>query len=177
MHRMDNAGEPRMSNELAPMGPSDPPYAAEMDAEREGWYHIERLIRSLTPAECMVPGYFRDPDWSVRDLAAHLGTWLAEAAVQLERIRAGTYAGHDVDIEALNASFLAAMGDQPWDVAWILATSGRSRMLQTWSALTQPTAEAAWWIHKVGSEHYAEHQGRLEEWVAALVGRRASTGG
>ena len=36
------------------------------------------------------------------------GTWLAEAAVQFERIQAGTYEGHDIDIDALNASFLAA---------------------------------------------------------------------
>jgi hypothetical protein len=162
-----------MTTEQHVTDPADPPYAAEMAAEREGWYHNERLIRSLTPAECMVPGYFRDPDWSVRDLAAHLGTWLAEGAAQLERIRAGTYTGHDVDVEALNASFLAAMADQPWEVAWILATSARSRLLQTWSGLTQPTDEAAWWIHKVGAEHYAEHLGRLEEWVAELIGRRA----
>ncbi len=81
-----------------------------MAAERDGWYRIERLIRSLTPTECMYPGYFTDPDWSVRDLAAHLGTWLAEAGTQLERLPAGTYAGHDVDIEALNASFLAGHG-------------------------------------------------------------------
>jgi len=148
-----------------------------MAAEREGWYRVERLIRSLTPAECMVPGYFHDPDWTVRDLAAHLGTWLAEAGSQFERMTGGTYAGHDVDIEAMNASFLVAMADQPWDVAWILATSGRSRMLVAWTTLTQPTDEAAWWIHKTGSEHYAEHLDRLEAWVAELIGRRGATGG
>ena len=27
----------------------------------------------------MAPGYYHDPDWSVRDLVGHLGTWLAEA--------------------------------------------------------------------------------------------------
>ena len=37
--------------------------------------------------------------------------------MQLERLRAGTYEGHDVDVDALNAAFLAAMQDQPWDVA------------------------------------------------------------
>jgi hypothetical protein len=145
---------------------------SEMVAERDGWYHVERLIRSLTPAECLVPGYFRDPDWTVRDLAAHLGTWLAEAAVQLERIQVGTYEGHDVDIHAMNAEFLEAMSDQPWDVAWILATSGRSRMLQIWSRLSAPTDEAAWWIAKSGTEHYAEHVDRLEVWAAELISRR-----
>ena len=154
------------------MDPLDHPYAQEMAAERDGWYHLERLVRSLTPAECLVPGYYRDPDWTDRDHVAHLGTWLAEAAVQLERMHAGSYEGHDVDIEGLNAAFLEAMADQPWDVAWILATSGRSRMLQTWAGLIEPTDEAAWWVDKSGPVHYRQHVPRLEGWVAELVGRR-----
>ena len=44
------------------------------------------LVRSLTPEECLEPGYQRDPDWTVRDVVAHLGTWLAEAQVQFERM-------------------------------------------------------------------------------------------
>ncbi len=90
----------------------------------------------------------------------------------MERIQAGSYEGHDVDIEALNAQFLESMSDQPWDVACILATSARSRMLQNWAALAQSTDEAAWWIHKSGTEHYAEHIERLVAWVAELISRR-----
>jgi hypothetical protein len=148
------------------------PYA-DIDAERESWYDLAELVRSLTPAECLVPGYFRDPDWSVRDLVGHLGTWLAEAGIQLERIRAGTYEGHDVDIDALNAAFLAAMRDQPWDVAWTQANAGRTRMLQAWSGLGRPDDEAAWWIRKAGPEHYAEHLPRLRLWVTELTGTRS----
>jgi hypothetical protein len=148
------------------------PFAAELDAERDGWYELVDLVRSLTTVECLAPGYYRDPDWSVRDVAGHIGTWLAEAEVQLERITVGTYEGHDVDIDALNASFLAALHDQPWEVAWIQANAGRTRMLQAWTGLEEPTAEAAWWIHKAGPEHYAEHLPRLREWVTELVGRR-----
>ena len=33
-----------------------------------------------------MPGYYRDPDWTVRDVVAHVGTWLAEAQLQFERI-------------------------------------------------------------------------------------------
>lgn len=152
--------------------PAGRPYATELDAERVGWYEVERLIRSLTPVECLIPGYYRDPDWSVRDVVAHLGTWLAEAGTQLERMMAGTYAGHDVDIDALNASFLAAMQGQPWDVAWPQASAARTRMLQAWADLPGPDAESAWWIHKAGPEHYAEHLERLRSWTAELVARR-----
>ena len=69
----------------------DHPFAAEIEAERRGWYEVADLVRSLTPAECLEPGYYHDPDWTVRDVVAHLGTWLAEAEVQLEQINAGTY--------------------------------------------------------------------------------------
>jgi hypothetical protein len=156
---------------LTSAGP-DHPYAEEIEAERLGWYEVASLVRALTPEECLEPGYYRDPDWSVRDVVAHLGTWLAEAEVQFERIRAGTYEGHDVDIDGLNAQFLAAMADQPWQVAWVQANAGRTLMIQDWYALREPTDEAAWWIRKSGSEHYAEHVGRLREWVAELVARR-----
>ena len=150
------------------------PYAHEIDDERHGWYEIEGLVRSLTPDECLRPGYYDEPDWTVRDLAAHLGTWLAEAASQIERIKAGTYAGHDIDIDALNASLLAAMEGQPWSVAWTQANAGRTRMLQVWAELTEPSDEAAWWIRKSAVEHYREHIDRLREWAATLVAERAA---
>lgn len=150
------------------------PYAAAVEAERSGWYQIADAIRSLSPEECLAPGYYRDPDWTVRDLVGHLGTWQAEAEVQLERINADTYEGHEIDVEALNAAFLAAMADQPWDVAWVQANAGRTRMIQEWSVLDRPTEEAAWWIRKSGGDHYAEHLGRLREWVVDLRERRTS---
>jgi hypothetical protein len=158
-------------NPPTPAPPPEHPYATEIEAERLGWYEIVGLIRSLSPEECLEPGYYRDPDWTVRDLVAHLGTWLAEAQVQFERISAGTYEGHDIDIDALNAQLLAAMQGQPWEVAWTQANAARSRMIQEWYRLSEPSDEAAWWIRKTGSEHYHEHLARLVEWVAELSNR------
>jgi hypothetical protein len=150
------------------------PYAAEIDAEEHSWYELAGLVRSLTPTERLVPGYYRDPDWSVRDLVGHLGTWLAEAATQFDRITAGTYTGHDIDIDALNATFLAAMVGQPWDVVWSQANAGRTVMLQAWARLPMPSDEAAWWIRKSAVDHYADHLGRLHPWVDELVARRTA---
>lgn len=152
--------------------PPQHPYRAEIEAERAGWYELVDLVNRLTPRERLMPGYYRDPDWSVRDVAGHLGTWLAEAQIQLERIIVGTYGGHDVDIDSLNASFLEAMRDQPWEVAWVQANAGRSMMLLAWFELKTPSDEAAWWIRKAAAEHYAEHLERLREWVPELVARR-----
>jgi hypothetical protein len=154
--------------------PPDHPYSEEIEAERRGWYELADLVRRLTPEECLEPGYYRDPDWTVRDVVAHVGTWLAQAEVQFQQITAGTYEGHEIDIDALNATFLEAMHDQPWEVAWIQANAGRSRMVAEWYGLREPTDEAAWWIRKSGSDHYAEHLGRLREWVEELVARRES---
>ena len=150
----------------------DHPYGAEMEGERRGWYEIVELVRSLTPEECVEPGYQRDPDWTVRDVVAHVGTWLAEAETQFERIGADTYEGHDVDVDAMNAAFLEAMQGQPWEVAWVQANAARTRLLDEWYHLHQPTDEAAWWVRKSGADHYAEHLGRLREWVGELIQRR-----
>ena len=110
-------------------------YGRELEAEERGWYEVVGLVHELSPEERLRPGYYRDPDWSVRDLVGHLGTWLAEAAQQFEQMLAGTYGGHDIDIDALNATFLAAMQGQPWDVAWTQANAGRTRMRQAWADL------------------------------------------
>ena len=146
--------------------------AEDLDAERTGWYELVAIVRSLTPEECLVPGYYRDPDWSVRDAVAHLGTWLAEAQAQLERIHAGTYEGHEIDIDAMNAEFLAAMQDQAWPTCWVQANAGRTRMLDEWFKQPAANDEAAWWVRKSGAEHYSEHLGRLREWAAELLDRR-----
>ncbi len=152
---------------------SSHPYALEIHAEHEGWYELATLVRSLAPHERVEPGYYRNPEWSVRDVVGHLGTWFAEAEIQFQRITAGTYDGHDVDIDALNAAFLEAMRDQPWEVAWLQATTGRTRMIDEWFDLGEPNDEAAWWIRKSGGDHYAEHLPRLREWVSDLIARRA----
>jgi len=64
------------------------------------------------------------------------------------------------------------MEGQPWEVAWVQANAGRTRMVEEWSLLRQPTDEAARWIQKSGGEHYADHLARLREWTAELIARR-----
>jgi hypothetical protein len=152
--------------------PAGHPYLAELDAERHGWYELAELVRSLTLNECLAPGYYRDPDWTVRDLVAHLGTWLAEAQIQFKRMQTGSYQGHDIDVDALNEQFAVAMRDQPWDVVWIQANAARTTMVQEWHGIREPSDEAAWWMRKSGVDHYTEHLGRLREWVAELIARR-----
>jgi hypothetical protein len=64
------------------------------------------------------------------------------------------------------------MAGQPWEVAWVQANAGRSRMVDEWWRLREPNDEAAWWIRKAGGDHYAEHLDRLVAWTAELITRR-----
>jgi hypothetical protein len=170
---MNMAGPLEHVISVEPAAPRGHAFDAEIEAERAGWYALLDLVRSLDPDEISRPGYYRDPDWSVADLVAHLGTWLAEAGIQLRRIEAGTYRPYEIDIDALNAEFLATMRDQPWEVILTQAQASRHRMLAVWYALPSRTDAAAWWVAKAGAEHYREHLGRLRSWVSRLRSTRA----
>jgi hypothetical protein len=151
----------------------DHPQQAAIEAEAGAWDEFADLVRSLRPVERLRPGYYRDPDWSVRDLAAHVGTWLAEADVPFQRMLAGTYEGHEVDVDALNAALLEAIRDEPWDVVWTQANAARTTMREAWFALDEGSPESDWWVAKSGGAHYQEHLSRLREWVAELRAARS----
>ena len=57
-----------MSEQQVAPAPVGHPYAVDIDDERKGWYQLVALIRPLTPDECLEPGYYRDPDRTVRDV-------------------------------------------------------------------------------------------------------------
>ena len=147
---------------------ADDPYRTDIDLERDRWNEIAATCHSLGPDERTRLGYFRDPDWSVKDLVAHLGTWMAEAEVQLLRIEAGTYVDEPIDVDAMNAEFLAAMRDQDWPTCWAQAVLARAQMLTVWGRLPRRTAEADRWVRKSGADHHQEHLPRLREWVAEM---------
>ncbi len=155
------------TDQIPPTVPQD--YLAEVDLEYARWSDITALIHLLTPDERLAPGYFREPDWSVKDLVAHLGAWLNEAASQLTNIAARSYQPHDVDIDARNAEVLAATRHEPWESLWTRTTEARAYMLQYWFALRVPSEAANWWVRKAGAEHYGEHLPPLRSWVAQLI--------
>src|SRR5215218_430665 len=146
----------------------DHPYAAEIDLERTRWTEIVAICHALAADDRDRPGYFRDPDWSVKDLVAHLGTWMAEAEIQLLRIEAGTYEDEPLDVDALNAQFLDAMRDQDWATCWGQAVSARAQMLSVWGRLRERSDVGDRWVRKSGAEHYGEHLPRLRAWAAEL---------
>jgi Mycothiol maleylpyruvate isomerase N-terminal domain len=138
-------------------------------AEDEGWIEVNGLVESLPPAHIEEKGYF--PEWSVKDLVGHLGAWMAEAGVSLERIRMGTYRPEHQDVDELNARFFDAMKDQPFGVVRAECWSARNRMLVEWDLLPEVTTPAEEWFAESGPAHYDEHVPRLREWVEELRAR------
>jgi hypothetical protein len=155
----------------APEGGNRPDASELIVAEDAGWDDLHALMDSLTVVEAEKPGYYPE-GWSAKDLLAHIGSWLAEAGVFLLRIRVGTYRVDEIDVDAMNRTFLEIMRDVPLRTVQAQASAARARMLLAWGELPELTPEAAFWIRKAGAEHYAEHLPRLREWVAQM---RSST--
>jgi hypothetical protein len=138
-----------------------------LEREDRLWKDLHDLVDSLPANRVDEPGYFAE-GWSAKDLVAHIGSWLAEAGVVLERIRFGTYRPEEIDIDALNERFFESQHDVPFRDVRAQGTAARNQMLRAWANLAEPSAEADWWIRKAGPDHYEEHLPRLREWVAEI---------
>jgi len=140
-----------------------------LQSEKAGWEEMKGLVEGLSPEQAEIPGYL--PKWSVKDFLAHIAGWLAEAGQALEQIRLGTFTDSDVDVDALNHTFVEANRDQPLPVVLFELKATRRRLLHLLHGLTEipPAAEAS--LRKAGPQHYAEHLPRLREWVAELGSR------
>jgi hypothetical protein len=163
-----STGQDRVrSIRLSRMESEQSPYVVlQMDEERL-WSELYDLVVSLPPDRVDLAGYFTE-GWSAKDLIGHVGSWLAEAGVVLERIRFGTYRRSEIDIDAMNAAFYAALHDVAFLDVKAQAISARYRMLRAWRSLPKPSVEADRWIAKAGPGHYAEHLPRLRDWVLEI---------
>ena len=142
--------------------------ATLMADEDELWRELCSTMAAFPPEQALAPGYFEE-GWSAKDAMAHIGTWLAEAGVALEQLRAGTYVELRTDeIDEMNQRFLDAMRDVSLRDVMSQAAAARSRMLGAWVAISSQEEIAADWIRKSGPDHYREHLPRLQEWFAEL---------
>ena len=129
------------------------------------------MVDSLSAEELLQPGYYSE-GWTVRDLIAHLGAWLAEGGIQLEQIHAGTYLEGELDLDVANQKFSELTEGIDFETVYVQAWASRWRMLGVWRMLTDMNDAAVLWLRKVGPQHYDEHLPRLREWVTELIDRR-----
>src|SRR6266496_4151894 len=128
-----SAGSPILvgMNEQAPSGGTATSASELLAAEDAGWEELHALLDSLSPDQAEQPGYYPE-GWCAKDVLAHIGAWLAEAGVILERILVGTYRPEEIDVDALNRQFLEALKDVPADIVLAQAWAARTRMQQAW---------------------------------------------
>ena len=150
----------------------DPRMAAELELEAARWAEIMALVDLLTPQERVVPGYYREPDWTVKDLIVHLGFWHGEARSELLKIATRMYNPHDFEVERRNAEILAAHRRDAWDLVWGQAIASRAWMLEAVFGLHDQSPSATQWVRKAGAEHYGEHLDRLQAWTVELIDLR-----
>jgi hypothetical protein len=139
-----------------------------LEAEDRGWVELRSLVDRLTPEWMARDGYYED--WSVKDLLAHLGCWMAEAAQVLEQIRMGTFDDAPVDGDGLNATWYETWRDQDLRTVWVELHAARARMLEGLDRLPEVTDKGDEWFRESGEDHYAEHLPRLRQWVTELTG-------
>ena len=153
------------------MSAIDATLMAEEDAL---WRELHAAMESFAPEQAVEPGYFPE-GWSAKDALAHIGTWLAEAGVALEQLRAGTYVElRTEEIDEMNERFLEAMRDVSLHDVKAQASAARARMLAAWQGVSAQQDVAAGWIRKAGPDHYREHLPRLNEWLHELDALKTS---
>jgi hypothetical protein len=145
---------------------------ALIEREDRAWAEFRSLVDPLSDEQLRLLGYY--DDWSVKDLMAHMGCWMAEAARVLEQVRQGSYTKWDHDVDELNRVWWETWRDVDLDTVWAELHSSRARVLDEWNQLPldRVTDTADRWFRESAHEHHDEHLARLREWVAELTGPR-----
>lgn len=133
-------------------------------AEAAAWHELHDAAAGLSPASWAAPGVVGE--WSAKDLVAHVGCWAAEAARQLECIRAGA-PSRGPDVEAFNAASYEACKDLTVNEVVAMASAAHHR-LQEEIELVAPVAlsgKIVEMIHERADRHYREHLAHLRRFI------------
>lgn len=141
-----------------------------MGAEAEGWAELSELLARLSAEQMVEPGLTED--WNVKDLLAHIGAWLGEAAKDLDRIRQGTYDATgwtDAETDAANLKIYKAFRDTDLETVRRDLFASREAILDSFGQLSEVTGEADNVLRTEGPEHYADHLVDLRRFVARVT--------
>ena len=140
-------------------------------AEERAWSELSALFAQI-PVELFEQPSVTPGGWSPKDVMFHIGAWMADCGLQLERMRAGTFSASDEtreSIERQNAEwFELSRTMDPVDVRAEFAAA-RLRMVEDFGTLPQVTADAREWFEESGVIHYAKHVSDLQAWLAKML--------
>jgi hypothetical protein len=139
--------------------------------EDEAWAELRGLLSAVSADVMLEDGY--QPEWSIKDLLAHLACWMAEAAQALQQIRLGSYRRVELDEDEMNRMFWETCRDLDLHDVWAQIHSARGRMLEELDLLPEDRLDdhATAWFRDSGAAHYREHLPRLGKWLEDLEGR------
>jgi hypothetical protein len=137
-------------------------------AEEDARWRALRAIFERIPA-----GRFEEPTvtpegWSPKDVMFHVGAWMADCGIQLERMRAGSFDPGEETREAIERRntewFELSRTMDPRDVRVEFAAA-RQRMVEEFGSMPEVTSDAWEWFEESGPLHYAKHVNDLEGWL------------
>lgn len=138
--------------------------AAEEDA---AWVELHAAFDQV-PSDRFEKPSLTSEGWSPKDAMFHVGAWCAEAAIQLERMRMGTYVDPRIDTDTQNREWFDI--SRGLDVPSVKAEfhAARTVMRQEWcelGELGELTPDAIEWFEESGHIHYRDHRRELIAWL------------
>jgi hypothetical protein len=135
--------------------------------EDAGWHALAAVFERIPPERFAEPTLTRG-GWSPKDAMFHIGAWMADCGLQLERMRAGTFRRGEETRETIErqnqAWFELSRTMDERDVRAEFA-SARTRMCEEFGEMPEVTQDAWEWFEESGPLHYAEHLQDLRVFV------------
>jgi hypothetical protein len=135
--------------------------------EASGWKRLVDVFARI-PAERFEEPTLTPEGWSPKDAMFHVGAWMNDCGLQLERIRAGSFDPAEEtreSIERQNAEWFRH--SRMMDPAEVKSgfEAARARMINEFGRMTEVSPEAWEWFEESGSLHYAKHASDLQAWL------------
>jgi hypothetical protein len=134
----------------------------------------ERCWQELGDVFARIPAdRFEEPTvtpegWSAKDVMFHIGAWMADCGLQLERMRAGRFDPPEETLETIerrNAEWFALSSTMGLQDVRVEFASARQRMVEGFRSLPELTADAREWFEESGVIHYTKHVADLRAWL------------
>jgi hypothetical protein len=127
--------------------------------EDAGWHELLGVF-ALIPADRFAEPSLTPEGWSPKDAMFHIGAWMADCGLQLERMRAGTFRLDEETretIERQNQAWFELSRTMDERDVRVEFASARTRMCEEFGAMPEVTPDAWEWFEESGPLHYAEH--------------------
>jgi hypothetical protein len=135
--------------------------------DEAGWLALCERFDSI-PADRFEEPTVTPEGWSPKDVMFHVGAWMGDAGIQLERMRAGTFDPDEespASIQERNGElFEISRSLDPSTVRTEFAAA-HQRMCEELGLMPELTPHAVEWFEESGPLHYTEHIEDLQAWM------------